>query len=199
MTKQILLGTKNQARISIVKAALDPLPVELLTLKSLNITLDVKEDGRSTKENAEKKARAYFAACHIPTLSIDGSLHIERFPEDKQPGLFVRRIYGFEREVTDAELLAYYVAELNKVGGESMGTWTGSAVLVVSDTKVFSNTFTFKTLLTTVQRGKMASGAPLDKMMIDPDTGKYYTDIPWAERPDTEWIYEFVRQHLGDL
>ena len=106
-----MLGTTNQAKMNIVQAALESLPIEVLSLGDLNIHIDVREDGQSTEENAEKKVRAYFAEAHVPTLAIDGGLHIEKFPEDRQPGIFVRRISGFDGDATDEDVLDYYVRE----------------------------------------------------------------------------------------
>lgn len=199
MENKILIGTTNQAKIRIVQAALESLSIEILTLRDLGIHIDVKEDGRSTEENAEKKARAYFAESHIPTLAIDGGLRIERFSEEKQPGVFVRRIYRIDRDVTDEEVLYYYMRELGKVGGESVGTWRGSIVLVISNEKIFSDTFSFKTVLTSKRKGGVTSGSPLDALMIDPATGKYYSEIAWKERPDARWVFEFVEQYVSEL
>ncbi|HWI63694.1 MAG TPA: hypothetical protein VNT75_17810 [Symbiobacteriaceae bacterium] len=56
-------------------------------------------------------------------LPIDTGLYVDRFPPEKQPGQFVRRIHGDRREATDDDLLAYYIQELTAVGGESPGTW----------------------------------------------------------------------------
>lgn len=199
MRKQILLGTKNQAKINIVQAALKSLPVEILTLDNLSIDIDVKEDGQSTEENAAKKARAYFAVSHIPTLAIDGGLHIEQFSEDMQPGARIRRIPGCDRDATDEQVLGYYASELDKVGGKSVGIWKGSITLVTSNEQVFCDSFSFKTILTTERKGGVTSGAPLDAMTLDPATGKYYSEMNWTERPDTRWIFEFLRQHLNEL
>jgi hypothetical protein len=132
-------------------------------------------------------------------MAIDGKLRVEQFPEEKQPGVFIRRIRGIDRDATDEEVLDYYVGELGKVGGESVCTWKGSYVLVVSDEKVFCDSFSFKTILTTERKGGVTSGSPLDAVTIDPGTGKYYTEIKWQERPDVRWILEFLRQHMGEL
>jgi len=196
---QILLGTANPAKVSIVRAALAPLPVEILTPADLSIRVDVQEGGRSTAENAETKARAYFAAACLPTLAIDGGLHIEGLPEDRQPGVFVRRIQGYERDATDAEVLDYYARELAKLGGETVGIWEGSIALVVSDEQVYADTFTFQATLTSKRKGGVTPGAPLDALTIDPATGRYYSEMTWQERPDCQWVFEFVRQHIPAL
>ena len=199
MKKQILLGTKNQAKINIIQAALDSLPIEILTLGDLDINIEVREDGQSTEENAEKKARAYLAASGVPTLAVDGALRVDRFPEEKQPGVFIKRIHGMDREPTDEEVLDYYIGELDKIGGKSVGTWKGSIALAVSDEKVFSDSYSYQTILTTQRKGAAISGAPLDAVTIDPITGKYYTEMDWKERPDARWVFEFFQQHLSEL
>jgi XTP/dITP diphosphohydrolase len=104
----VLLGTTNQAKTNIVREAVQSLPLEILSLSDLNIDIEVTENGNSPEENAEKKAKVYFAEARMPTLTIDGALHLEKFPPEKQPGVFVRRIYGDSREATDKELLDYY-------------------------------------------------------------------------------------------
>jgi inosine/xanthosine triphosphate pyrophosphatase family protein len=199
LEKQILLGTMNPAKVGIIQAALASLPIKVLTLSDLNLKIEVKEDGLSTEENAEKKARAYFSASHIPTLAIDGGLHIEKFPAEKQPETFVRRIYGADRDATDEELLDYYARELDKVGGTSTGIWRGAMALALSNEKVFFDTFTFRTILASKRKGRVIPGAPLNALTIDPTTGKYYSEMAWEEQPHGRWIFEFVKRHVEEL
>lgn len=199
MKKQILLGTKNRAKINIIQAALDSLPIEILTWHDLDINVEVREDGQSTEENAEKKARAYLAASGVPTLAVDGALRVDQFPEEKQPGVFVKRIHGLDREPTDEEVLDYYIGELAQVGGKGVGTFKGSIALAVSDEKVFSSSYSYQAMLTTQRKGAVIPGAPLDVVTIDPITGKYYTEMDWKERPDVRWLFEFFQQHLSEL
>lgn len=199
MKTQILLGTTNPAKVHIVRAALDPLPVEILTPADLGIRVDVKEDGQSTAENAEKKAQAYFARANMPTLSIDGGLYIDGLPAEEQPGAFVRRIPGREQEATDAQVLDHYARELAKIGGQAIGTWQGSIVLVVSDEQAYAATFTYRAVLTSQRRGSPSPGAPLDALTVDPATGRYLSEIAWQERPDVEWVFRFMRKHVDKL
>lgn len=195
--QKILLGTSNTAKVAIVQAAIQGLPIKLVTLNELRISLDVIEDGRTTLDNAQKKARAYFDRTDLPTLAMDGGLQIEKFPAEKQPGVMVRRIHGGNGHATEQEVLDFYIAELTKVGGKSIGVWVGSVVLVLSSHKLFSGTYTFKTLLTSHPRGVVASGSPLSSIMIDPISGKYFSEMQWAERPDTVWIHQFLQEHLS--
>jgi len=199
LEKRILLGTKNPAKVNIVRAALGILPIMVLTLGDLNINLPVEEDGQTIEENAQFKARAYFAASQVPTLAIDGGLYVEKFPLDKQPEMLVRRIYGEDREATDEEVLDYYRRELEAVGGESSAIWRGAMALMLAPERMVSETFFYEATLTSRRKGTGFHGAPLDALMIDPATGKYYSEMSWQERPDTCWIGEFVKRYLGEL
>jgi len=199
LEKRILLGTANPAKIHIVRVALETLPITVLTLGDLNINLSVKEDGQTTEENAQLKARAYFTASQVPTLAIDGGLYVEKFPLGKQPETLVRRIYGENREATDEDVLEYYQKELEAVGGESAATWRGAMALMLAPEEMVSDTFFFKAILTSRRNGRGFPGAPLDALMIDPATGKYYSEMSWQERPDTRWIGEFVKRYIEEL
>lgn len=201
MERAILLGTTNQAKARVVQAALDALglSIKVVTLGDLGIRIAVREDGKTTEENAKKKARAYFAESHIATLAIDGGLHIAKLPEEKQPGVLVRRIHGAERDATDEEILQHYIRELDTIGGESVATWDGSIALVTRSGEVLSETFSFETILTSKRKGCVSAGSPLDALMIDPGSGKYYSEIAWDERPDTRWVSEFLKRNIGEL
>lgn len=197
--KELFLGTTNPAKVHIVRASVQSLPVKIVTPDDLGLQIEVQEDGRSTLENAERKARVYFAVVRVPTLAIDGGLHIEGLPAEKQPGVFVRRIYGHDQDTTDEEVLEYYTRELENIGGESVGLWEGAHVLVVSDDQVFVDKSSFKTILTSKRAGSVTPGAPLDALTIDPTTGRYYSEVAWSERPDVRWMSEFLKQHLDAL
>lgn len=197
MRVKVLLGTRNPAKVHIVRAALRPLPIEVLTPSDLGIELDVREDGRTTGENAAKKARAYYAEAGIPTVAIDGGLWVERFPEDGQPGVTVRRIGG--GQVTDDEVLAHYAKALAEVGGRSAATWKGSIALVTAGGKLLADSYSYRAILTAQRRGDPPPGAPLDAVTVDPETGRYYTEVSWAERPDARWVYAFFQRHMSQL
>lgn len=104
-----------------------------------------------------------------------------------------------DRDATDGEVLAYYVRELEQVGGKSVATWKGSIALVTLAKEVFRSSYSFETMLTAEQQGGVTSGAPLDAVTIDPATGKCFTELSPKERPDARWVFEFVRQHVGEL
>lgn len=190
----LLLGTHNPARIEMVRGMLRDTAVRVLTLAELGIHEEVEEDGQSTEENAIKKACFYFSRSGIPTLAIDGGLHIDRFLLEKQPGVLVKRMPG-----AGGDALEYYTQELQAVGGSSPGTWTASMALAIARDRVLSHTYTFAVLFTTERRGDVAPGRLLDPIMIDPASGRYYTELSVEERPYYAATRDFLLSILPSL
>jgi len=183
MKMKVLFGTTNASKRDRTQRLFAPLGLELCTLNELGITHRVEEDGETAEANARKKAMEYFRESGIPTFSIDYGLSVERFPESSQPGTHVRRINHDEREVTDDELLDWFIGELKKVGGESAGTWHCAIAVALSETDVRSMTATTGTLFLAERCDIMMPGEPLNSIQFDTRTGKYK-----AERTPEEWI-----------
>jgi inosine/xanthosine triphosphate pyrophosphatase family protein len=197
MKKQLLLGTTNPGRVSILRSALAPLP-QVLSLADLGIAIDVKEDGAWPEENAEKKARAYWAVSGLPTLATDGALHIKGLPAERQPGVFLRRIPGVAG-ATDEEVLDYYERQLERLGGEGVATWSVGMALAISGGRIVTGRFSIERLMRAGRRGRLVAGVPLDCLMLDPVSGKYYSEMAHEGRPDSARYREFVEQYLSEL
>ena len=199
MTKKILFGSGNQAKFFHMRALLKNMPFEIFSPKDLGIDLDVVEDGETPEDNARGKARAYHLASRMPTFSIDAGLFIDRFPPERQPGPFVRRIFEGKREATDGEMLDYYTRELGRVGGESKGKWITAIALAISPDKTFSETFSRPTFLTARRSLTLIPGAPLSSIQMDPISGKYYSEMTYEERgddPETLGIVAFLKKKI---
>jgi inosine/xanthosine triphosphate pyrophosphatase family protein len=195
MDKQLLLGTRNPARIQMVRQILEKTDILVYTLDDLEIYYEVEEDGSSTEINARKKAQQYYTIAKIPTLAMDGGLHIDRLPLDLQPGLMVKRLPGIASP-TDQDIQAYYIKLLEGVGGTSPGTWTGSHVLCFSADRVIVYNFTFTVLFTKDPYGDPLPGRALDSLMIDPQRGKYYTELAFEDLPYYGLTRDFLFEYL---
>lgn len=200
-TKEILFATTNTHKRERFQAYYKPLGLKVLNIKDLGVEVDVVEDGTTPEENALKKALGYYREAKIPTFAVDYGLYIEKFPQDKQPGLFVRRIYGDDRKVTDEEMLNYYISELTKVGGESSGKWISSIALVLEPDDIRTENFSGRTLFTAKRSPHLTPGEPLNSIQIDPDSGKYFTDLSrdeWLnlQKEREKGYVDFMQKHL---
>jgi inosine/xanthosine triphosphate pyrophosphatase family protein len=196
MKHRILFGTTNRAKIEIVRAFLEPLPIEMISALDAEIYLEVEEDGATAQENAEKKARAYYNAARIPTFAIDAGLEIRGFPPEKQPGVYVRRIFGAGREVSDEEMLAHYSGELERIGEKCVAVWRLGLAFAVSESRVYVDTYSFEAEMTPKASPKRLPGAPLSSLMLDARTGAYLSEMDHRQRADAVWVQQIMRTNL---
>lgn len=172
---KLLYATNNNSKIYNMKRRLGNLPVEIVSPKDLNIKLKIVENGNTAVENAIKKASVYYEATGIPTIAGDSGLYIENIPEEKQPGLFVRRVNG--KELTDDEMIDYYTKLVDSIGGKTIGYYITGLALVNEDGIKTIEIEEDKFILTSKISKINHRGNPLDVMSIDPNVNKYYTEM----------------------
>lgn len=202
--RKVLFGTRNETRKEYVREILKDINVHIVSLNDLGIDIQIEENGISPLENSKIKAVEYYKKSGIPTFSIDAGLYIDKFPEEKQPGVFVRRIYGNTKKVTDEQMLNYYIEELKKCGGESKGIWRIGLTLVLSFNEIYSTTFDRETLFTTKVCNIASKGEPLNSIQINPKSGRYEAELTPSERKESQkdlsdHINKFMTKHLQKL
>ena len=104
--KQILFATGNVSKAKRFSKGLLENGIEVLSLKDIDIDLDVEENGKNAIENALIKARAFYKASGMTTFAMDDNLYIDNIPDELQPGMFVRRING--KRLNDDEMIEHY-------------------------------------------------------------------------------------------
>lgn len=85
----LLLASNNAGKLAELSRALQDLQLTIQTPHDLSIALDVIEDADDYQGNALKKARAFAAVSHLPTLADDSGIEVEAF--DNFPGLHSAR------------------------------------------------------------------------------------------------------------
>jgi len=106
-------------------------------LKDLKIERNLKEDGKTLKENAIKKAEFYAKLTGLPTIGDDSGLEIDYL--NGEPGVRSRRWPGYE--ATDQELIDLVLKKLKRVPWEKRKAKL-RAVIALSIPK--KGTFTFE-------------------------------------------------------
>lgn len=101
--KKILFATKNNSKLERYSEKLKERGIEVISLNDIDVDVDVVESDNTAVENAILKAKAYYAATKIPTMAIDDTMYIEGIPDDKQPGVYVRRVNG--KRLNDEEMI----------------------------------------------------------------------------------------------
>jgi XTP/dITP diphosphohydrolase len=105
----LLLATRNQHKLDEFCAIFSDLPMELLSLKDLQIEMEVEETGTTFVENAKLKANAYAQASGILTLADDSGLEIDVL--GGAPGILSARYLG--RETSYDERFRKILEQLN--------------------------------------------------------------------------------------
>lgn len=177
---KILYGTTNKAKLQAMKAAVEPLDIELIGLNDLDREIPfIDESGKTPLENAEIKAKAYYEAFQMPVFSCDSGLYFDELTEDEQPGIHVRRING--KELTDDEMIQYYSSLAEKHSGKITGRYRNAIYFILDEKHCYSSMdlsiATEPFILVAKPHPKRVEGFPLDSLSIDIGSGKYYYDL----------------------
>lgn len=175
--KKLLIATTNQGKILEYREIFKDfaVPVELITLKDLNIEADFEEDGETFEENAVKKAEFYVGLSKLPTLSDDAGLEIDYL--NGEPGVHSRRWPG--HRATDEELMNLALIKLKGVSKEKRGARLRAVVGLSFPGE--ENVYTFEGVL----RGyiaekpfqKILTGYPFRSIFIPEGTGQYLGEM----------------------
>ncbi len=125
-TKKILIGTRNPAKVKMIKSCLAGVAgIELLSLDDVPPVDDsTLVEGDDFLENAKLKSEFYFKKTGIPTISTDHILWIEKWPENKGFMVHMRKHANPKSErATDEEVITFFKNFLRGVGGESRASF----------------------------------------------------------------------------
>lgn len=175
---KLLFATGNSFKFNLMQRRLEVFKeLELVNPKDLGLKINVVEDGKTTGENAIKKALAYYEATKIPTIAEDSGLYIDKFKESEQPGLFVRRVNGVDN-LTDVEIFNYYYNKIKEYGGESKAHYCSGVALVDDKGIVHSTIFNETEFLLTTKLcdESVIAGGILEPMSYDLNANKYFNE-----------------------
>ena len=176
---EVLFATTNPAKIKSYKEKLEKHGIKVLTLKDLELNIDVEETGSTAIENARIKAETYGKIAKKITIGMDTNLFFENVPEDKQPGTHVRRVNG--KTLTDEEMIKYYKKLASEFGGKITAKWVnGVAIYNGKETKTYSFSKS-KFYLVDKESPKRRIGYPLDSISIIPEFNKCLMDLTEEE------------------
>lgn len=197
---KVLFATTNPAKVKKYADKLAEKNVELLTIKDLNLNLEINENGKNAIENAKIKAKAYYEETGITTIGMDNTLFIEELPDEKQPGTHVRRVNG--KELTDEEMIEYYTKLVRENGGKLTAKWVyGMAICNGKETKTYtwSKDHFYFVDKPSEQR---TSGYPLDSISIIPEFNKYLVELTdeekrsYKEQKSTDGVIDFIINNI---
>jgi XTP/dITP diphosphohydrolase len=89
---KLLIASNNEAKVREFKSILGGIFMEIVTPKSIGLSLEVEEDGTTFEENALKKAHAFAKASGLFSIADDSGLCVDAL--GGAPGVFSARYAG---------------------------------------------------------------------------------------------------------
>ena len=171
--KELLFATGNIAKVNRFHDKLFENGINLKSLKDVNAEIQIEENGKTALENAIMKATACYKSTGITTMAIDDTMYIEDIPEDKQPGVYVRRVNG--RRLTDEEMIDYYTNLVKTYGKDGkLNTKWISGIVIIKDGKVYTHEeVTSEYYLVDTPTPEVKEGYPLSSILINKKLNKY--------------------------
>lgn len=200
--KEILFATGNKSKAKRFTKGLLANDIKVLTLEDVPINIEVEENGTTAIENALIKARAYAKETNLPVFAMDDTLYLENVPEDKQPGMYVRRVNG--KRLTDEEIIEYYsnLAKEYGTNGLITGRWIYGMALI-SNGHEYTYTWSKENFYITSTPSKIINpGYPLNTISINIKLNKYFTDMTEEDKllvqEDESHVVDFLVNSITD-
>ena len=198
--KQVLFATGNPTKAKRFSKGLKEKGIEVVTLNDIDTEIEIEENGKDAIENALIKARAYSKVVDIPVFAMDDNLYLENVPEDKQPGMYVRRVNG--KRLNDDEMIEHYNNLVKEYGTDGKLTcrWVYGMAVINND---IESTYTWSKedfYMVDTQSDKINPGYPLNSISINKKLNKYFTEITEEEKAilqeDESDVVEFIANSL---
>lgn len=198
--KQILFATGNVSKAKRFSKGLLENGIEVLSLKDIDIDLNVEENGKNAIENALIKARAFYKASGMTSFAMDDNLYIDNIPDELQPGMFVRRING--KRLNDDEMIEHYSNLAKKYGdnGRLTARWI-YGLAVIKDGKESTYTWSKEDFYIVDKPCDIINkDYPLNSISINKKLNKYFTDLTDEDKKliqeDETDVVEFITNNV---
>lgn len=169
--QKLLIATTNEGKLKEISSFLEDLPLQIVSLNDIGIFDDVKEAGKTYKENSQMKALFYAKKSNLPSISDDGGLEISAF--DGAPGIKSRRWLG--RNSTEKDIINHMI----KVGRDlpdnnRKAKFKTVISLALPNGKVWSVTGEIEGIIAKKPYLKLLKGYPYRSFFYLPKLKKYY-------------------------
>lgn len=192
----ILFATGNPSKVKRFAKGLEKEGINILTLNDIDKKVEIEENGKNAIENAIIKAKTYSKIVNMPVLAMDDNLYIENVPEEKQPGMFVRRVNG--KRLTDEEMIEHYTNLVKEYGenGKLICRWV-YGMAIINNGKVSTYSWSKDDFYMVDKTSpKINPGYPLDTISINIKLNKYFTDITEEDKhnlyEDEQNVIDFI-------
>jgi len=187
--QKLLIATTNPGKLREYKEFLSDLPVQLVSLKDIGITDDLKETGKTYRENSQKKALFYARKSGLPAISDDGGLEIDAL--GGAPGIKSRRWLGYE--ASDEKLIKHMVKVSKKLPENNRrATFRLVVSLALPSGKVFSHEGKVEGIIAKKPHTKLLYGYPYRSFFYLPRAQKYYHESELTKDEMKKYNHRYI-------
>ena len=169
--KELILASNNAHKVEEIKSILSD--YNILTLKDINFTDEIIEDGLTFEENALIKARTISKYSGKTAIADDSGLSVELL--DGRPGVYSAR---YSKEKTDAKNIEKVLSELD--GKKSNAKFVSVIALVKPDGTEFTFRGECHGEIISEQRGN--NGFGYDPIFYVPSLEKTFAELSSDEK-----------------
>lgn len=199
--KNIVFATGNETKAKRFSKGLEKYNINVLSIKDLNVKLDVEENGNNAIENALIKARECYKITNMPTIGMDDTLYLEGVDDSLQPGMYVRRVNG--KVLSDEEMIEHYTNLVKKYGtnGKLNCKWVYGLAVINELGKEYTYTWYKDDFYMVDTPSKIINpGYPLNSISKYKKIDKYFTEITDKDKSLIEFdesdVVEFIKNHI---
>jgi len=188
--KTLLLGTRNQGKVSEFRALLQPISWDLISLQDALIHEDIEETGATLEENAILKARRYASLSGQWTLADDSGLEVKIL--DGEPGVKSHRFAG--ENATDQDRINLLLKRLEGVPTEKRQANFHSVIAISSPQgEIRLSEGICKGIITFEPRGTKGFG--YDPIFELPKIGQTFGELGFKEK--NIWSHRAIAAHIA--
>ena len=198
--KKILFATGNPSKVERFLKGLYEKGIDIITLKDIDTEIEVEENGKNAIENALIKARSYAKIINIPVLAMDDNLYLENVPNDKQPGMYVRRVNG--KRLSDEEMIKHYSNLVKEYGKDGKLTcrWL-YGIAIINNGKESTYTWSKEDFYMVDKPSNVVNpGYPLNTISVNKKLNKYFTELTQEDKllikEDESDVIDFIANNV---
>ena len=186
--KKLLLATTNKGKIKELSEFLRALPLKIVSLKDVEIDVDIEEDGNTYIENSQKKALLYAKLSGLAAISDDGGLEIEFL--NGEPGVRSRRWLGYD--ATDEVLIEHLKKVVRSIPKDKrQATFTTVVSFALPNGGVWSEEGSISGILSQEPEPKLLEGYPYRSFFYLPQLKKFYHESELTQEEMKEYNHRY--------
>lgn len=153
--KRIIFATNNEGKMKEIRSILKDLDCEVVSLKDIDLTIDIVEDGNTFEENAIIKAKEIMKLTNEMVLADDSGLEVDYL--DKAPGIYSARFLG---EDTSYHIKNQYIIDKleNATGSERSARFICAIAFACPDGEIRTTRGTIEGLIGYEEMGQNGFG-----------------------------------------